>query len=278
MGNGDKAIERRNAVGNYYLCQVKKAKNPYYIESISANIYTIEELCYYLKENIYLIDKTLINEKLCDWIRDELGLKKLYKRLYEQLEREESIGNFILPIFKEIGYLSHQEFKNLQEKIVQIEIQPDDIRRKLKADYLLEYKMYINAISEYSKILQERNPGNMGIQFYASVLNNMASAYAQLFLFEEAADCLWQSYGIVKSKETYKRYLNCLVICLPPARCDEKFKELKVPDELRQKIQARVKEISISAKESARAGELAEIPMEEIVESLKKEYHKSTCS
>ena len=72
--------------------------------------------------------------------------------------------------------------------------------------------------------------------------------------------------------------MNCLVICLPPARCDEKFKELKVPDELRQKIQARVKEISISAKESARAGELSEIPMEEIVESLKKEYHKSTCS
>lgn len=265
-------------MGEYYLCQVKRAKNPYYIESISANIYTIEELCYYLKENIYLIDQTIINEKLCDWIRDELGLKKLYKRLYEQLDREESIGNFILPIFKEIGYLSHQEFKGLQEKIVQIEIQPDDIRKKLKADYLLEYKMYINAISEYSQILQERNPGNMGIQFYASVLNNMASAYAQLFLFEEAADCLWQSYGIVKSREIYRRYLTCLAICLPPAKCEERFRELKVPEELHNQITGRIKDICAQAKDSEKAEKLAQMPIGEVVGQLKEDYHKSTCS
>ena len=125
-------------MSGYVLCQIKKAKNPYYIESISTNIYSIEERCNYLKQNIYLIDNTIINEKLCDWIRDELGLTKLYRKLYQQLEKDESIGNFILPIFKEIGYLSHQEFQQIQEEISKIEIQPDDLRRKMKADYLVE--------------------------------------------------------------------------------------------------------------------------------------------
>ena len=62
------------------LCQVRLAKNPYYIESISTNIYSIEELCFYLQNNIYLIDQTIVNEKLCKWVRDELGLERLSRR------------------------------------------------------------------------------------------------------------------------------------------------------------------------------------------------------
>lgn len=51
-------------MSGYILCQVKRAKNPYYISNISTNIYSIEELCYYLYHNIYLLDETIINEQL----------------------------------------------------------------------------------------------------------------------------------------------------------------------------------------------------------------------
>ena len=53
-------------MSGYHLCQVKKARHPYFIESISTNIFTIEELCFYLEKNIYLLDQTIINEKLLD--------------------------------------------------------------------------------------------------------------------------------------------------------------------------------------------------------------------
>ena len=64
----------------YILCQVKRAKVPYYIENISMNIYSIEELCYYMYHNIYLLDETIINEGLCFWLRDELNLRRLYQK------------------------------------------------------------------------------------------------------------------------------------------------------------------------------------------------------
>ena len=77
---------------------------------------------------------------------------------------------------------------SLQEKIRTIEIQPEDLRRRIKADYLVEYHMYNNAIQEYSTLLKKRNPGKKWcVQFYAAVYANLASAYARLFLFEEAA-------------------------------------------------------------------------------------------
>ena len=53
-------------LSGYILCQTKKADLPYFIENISTNIYTLEELCYYLYHNLYLIDETIINEELCD--------------------------------------------------------------------------------------------------------------------------------------------------------------------------------------------------------------------
>ena len=39
-------------MSGYILCQVKRAKLPYYIENISTNIYSIEELCFYFYHNL----------------------------------------------------------------------------------------------------------------------------------------------------------------------------------------------------------------------------------
>ena len=63
-------------MSSYILCQIKRASLPFYIKNISMNIYSIEELCYYLYHNIYLLDETIINEHLCDWLKKELGLNR----------------------------------------------------------------------------------------------------------------------------------------------------------------------------------------------------------
>lgn len=62
-------------MSGYILCQAKKAQTPYFIENISTNIYSLEELCYYLYHNLYLVDKTIVNEGLCGWIAEELSFR-----------------------------------------------------------------------------------------------------------------------------------------------------------------------------------------------------------
>ena len=241
-------------MSGYHLCQVKKAKHPYYIESIGTNIYTIEELCFYLQQNIYLVDGSIMNEALCCWVRDELGLKRLGRKLAERLEeaRKGSIAGFILPIFREIEYLSPDEYHKVQEQISSIEIQPEDLRRKMKADYLMKYGMYGNAIREYYQLLRERNPGKLGVQFYASVLDSMAAAYGR----------------------TWNRYLSVLPLFLSKEAYRARLKELSVP-------RAQIDRI-----EMKNAGYLrAEIPKrrkelrpEEFLEQIKERYYKSACS
>ena len=55
-------------MGSLILCHKKKASQPYKITRIHRKIYTIEELCYYLCNNLYLIDYTIMNEKICEWL------------------------------------------------------------------------------------------------------------------------------------------------------------------------------------------------------------------
>ncbi len=61
-------------MGSLILCHKKRAKRPFEISRVHMRIYTIEELCYYICNNLYLIDYTIVNERLCRWIGDELEL------------------------------------------------------------------------------------------------------------------------------------------------------------------------------------------------------------
>ena len=143
-------------MSGYILCQVKRAKLPYYIENISTNIYSIEELCFYFYHNIYLLDSTILNEELCFWIRDQLGLKKLADNLYKHLDDDDmKVGDFILPVFKEINYLSLEEFRRLNQQIQQLAKEPEVLRQKRKGDYLMEHGKYVNAIKVYQRALRQ---------------------------------------------------------------------------------------------------------------------------
>lgn len=261
---------------SFDLCQMKPAAKPYYIESISTNIYSIEELCFYLYENICLIDHTIVNEVLCDWIRDELGLKKLYRQLYEQLEKQEGIGYFILPIFRETGYLTAQQMREMQEKISKLEVQPEDVRQKLKGDYLVKCGMYSNAMHEYYQILQRKGPGNLGAQFYAEIWNNLGCAYARMFLFKDAADCYLTAWKLVRTKEILRKYVSTLPLYMPKEQYKKKLKDLGADSYLVSKIQEYNSKVCKDAVKSDEMKWLKEEPIEKIVEELKENYCRSS--
>ena len=84
-------------MNGYILCQVKKAEKPFYIENISTNIYSIEELCYYLYNNLYLVDSSLISNQLCTWLEEELDLPKLAAKLKPFIGKEAGLEEILYP-------------------------------------------------------------------------------------------------------------------------------------------------------------------------------------
>ncbi|MDD3337907.1 MAG: hypothetical protein PHS82_03525 [Lachnospiraceae bacterium] len=258
-------------MSGYRLCQTKRAEIPYYIENISANIYAWEELCYYIHHNIYLLDSTIINEELCDWIRDELDLKQLYQKLYKVLEENQSLGDFILPIFKVNNYLTHEEFRELNNQLVRLEEQPSVVRQKLKGDYLVEHKKYINAIKVYRQALVDVKDTNLGGQFIGGVYHNMGCAYMRMFLYEEALDCFRKTYEQVLTPAALKTYLSAYAVTKPQEKYQQKLEDLQVEERLRTEIREELEQARIQVPEGD-----SEEDIRALLDNLTREYHNST--
>ena len=94
-------------MSGYILCQTKKAEVPYYIENISTNIYSLEELCYYLYHNLYLVDSSVINENLCVWISEQLELPRLAAKIRPHLGKFASAEDVLVSYFQgdQLSYL-----------------------------------------------------------------------------------------------------------------------------------------------------------------------------
>lgn len=277
-------------MGDYILCQHKRTESPYYIDNISTNIFSIEELCFYLYHNIYLLDETIINDSLCQWIKEELGLKSLGIRLQGMLKEAIDVESFILPIFKEIHYLSQAEYKELGLKLEHLAERPELVRKKLKGDYLIRYGKYINGIKVYEKVLESPEESNLGGQFRGSVYHNMGCAYAKLFQMDEALACFKSAYEYMHTKGALKSYVYAVFMADSWEAYEQKAAELGVDvrtkaemDEELRKGMAGVEPSQnqldfVNAKKEKEEGDLEGYyrSMDALLERMTEEYHKNT--
>ena len=142
-------------MSGYILCQTKKADKPFFVESINTNIYSLEELCYFLYHNLYLVDSSVINENLCTWISEELDLPRLAAKLRPHLGKFASAEDVLYPVFKEINYLTYDELKALNVKLAKLDQEAPLLRKKRKGDALVANKMYVSAIKVYQQLLKK---------------------------------------------------------------------------------------------------------------------------
>ena len=185
-------------MGTVKLCAHEMARTPYLMDATGAAVYSIEELAYYLYENIYLIDDRIMGEKLYNWIEREIQLETLAEKLRSSQGTGNHVYNQVMTILKASRYYSESELNLLSEKIKSISGLQTQERMKCRGDEFLQNENYWAAISEYERILSIRQSSKLKVDFYAKVWNNMAGCYARLFLFEKAAACYENAYQFQK--------------------------------------------------------------------------------
>ena len=260
-------------MSGYILCQTKKAERPYFIENISTNIYSVEELCYYLYHNLYLIDKTIINEELCIWIGEELNLPGLAAKIRQFLGQDIHVDDVIYPVFKEINYLTYEELKALNSRLVLISKESADMRQKQKGDSLMENGMYVNAIRVYQKLLERTDLEEQRKGFVSDVWHNLGCAYSYLFQMEKAMECFWEAFLTQSDPKELVCYLLAYRSVKKPQEYENRLKELNVSEEVKDTLKKALDEFAQKKEVSIRPGKA-----DEMLEKLTGEYHRSTGS
>lgn len=194
-------------MSSFILCHKQKAKKAYEIARIHRKIYTIEELCYYLCNHLYLIDYTIMNEKLCDWLKEELGLDELAGNLRRMLEQNVTMEQFVVTILAYSSIYTTGELNRIQDVLEKLKNQKPVEKQKYKADNLLESGSIKSAIMAYQEILRSEKDDSVDGKFYGKIYANLGTAYGQLFLYKEAAKMYEAAYQICEERSMLKAYL-----------------------------------------------------------------------
>ena len=204
-------------MGSLILCNKKRAKQPYEISRIHIRIYTIEELCYYISNNLYLIDYTIMNRRLCNWIDDELSMTDLAEKLRLMLDQNASLEEFVLAILRGAYLYSPSEIAKTSSLLAHLKNQKDVEKAKYKADSLLKTEEYASANLIYQTLINQDWDDSVERGFYGQIYNNAGVAYGRMFLYKEAAAMFKKAYEILEDPDVLRAYLYCCYRYLPEA-------------------------------------------------------------
>lgn len=240
------------------LCTGKLAENPYYIVGIGMNIYSIEELCFYLVRNAYIIDNDIMDDKLCDYIKDELCLPDLSYALKSLLARKVSLGQFVSTLLEMTGYIDEEELKKVKQILVDNASLSFSEKRKKRADNLLEARKFTRAIDEYQYILNGMKPSE-DKETYALILHNIGVAYAQLFMYDKAAYYFREAMDLCDNRDILIHYLQSLRMTMKRETYERFVLRMGYEDSIIKEVEGRLVEAKDSNTESEYARDIEEI-------------------
>ena len=212
-------------MSNVILCQGTYATTPYFITEACVHIFSIEELCFYIYNNAFLLDDTFVNERLADWIENELNLEKVATTIRSIIDKPRALENLARIMNNEIGYYSEDEWSTLIGDIANNSRVSLDARRKVRADGLLNSGRYVKAMEEYEGILC--NITDNDERLVAGIYHNLGVCSAKLFLFDKAAVYFEKAYDSYANTESYQEMLWALKLSLQPSKYLEYLSEHK---------------------------------------------------
>jgi len=201
-----------NGIMRVSVCVGDYAKTSYCIPGLELQVFCMEELCYCLRENAFLLDLSLLDEELVSWIDRACGVTELAGMLYPLVRKQGSLSAFVTLIQEYVGLYDENAIRELEGVLKEGAGLSRIEKRKNQIDYLVGKKKYAAAVHQYDDLLagwQEEGirgaelPGN-GVK--AQILHNKGVALAGMMEYAEAAEAFRAAYDLGKSAESYLSY------------------------------------------------------------------------
>ncbi len=197
-------------MGKLILCSGVLAKQPFHFSLTDTYVYSIEELCYYLYHNIYIVTEDTFDEHLVAWLREQVCLETMSQKLSQMIENQNSMKDMIVSILCSADYYTESEIKELIMVMDEINHRTPKEKQKIKANNYLKFHNYSKAAMEYEKLLQGDFGDGLSTEEYGDILHNLATIYIHTSSYMEAAKVFKEAYSRNHRDETLQQYLHAL--------------------------------------------------------------------
>ena len=136
------------------LCRNKVAVNPLYVSYSDVHLYTEEELCYYIYNNIYIITNDFVSDELIHFLRYETKDVPLAGRVEELRRNNAGLAMILVTILKSVDYYSVSEIDEISGMLSTLDSQNSYERLRSRADTYLDRKNYYNRLlqTDYKRV------------------------------------------------------------------------------------------------------------------------------
>lgn len=277
------------------VCVGDYATTPYCIAGLDIRVYCMEELCYCLRENAFLLDLSLLEERLVDWIDVECGIKELARELYPMVRKQGSLSAFVTLILEYVGLYDSDTIREVEKVLKEGSGLSGIEKRKNQVDYLVRKKKYPAAVHRYDDLLsrwqeETKRGAEMPLgRVKAGILHNKGVALSCMMAYEAAAECFREANEIEPSAESYQAYLAAKRMGLDEGDYLTFVAEHPESYEQSLKLEKEIERLSESFHEQEAGVRLAELKewrfggnkqkyydeLERIVQALKESYRSS---
>lgn len=207
-------------MGKVILCSARQAVVPYTFMNTKVEVYSYEELCFYIYNNIALLNPEQFQGKLVQWLKSELGMEELAVTVMEKLASQDTFTNILAAILSAGEYYSEKEVQAFVEKQNLLALLPDEEKEKLRADSFLMYKRMLKAISLYDDILR-REAEIKDQNFLGNVYHNKGTALAKNMELTKAKLCFLEAYKRNKKRASLEAYVILRLLEAPRETVEE---------------------------------------------------------
>lgn len=187
------------------LCIGDYAKNGYEPEYMGIKVYSLEELCFFIKENAYLLDQGFVEEGLANWLIQECGLKELGEELKKASRKRASLKSFVGIILEYSCFFAKEVNREIENIIVENSSLSIYEKKKARADALVKKGHYGLAGKEYGKLLQML-PDDLTV-LKGDIYHGCGVCLAKMFYFTLAGDYFLKAHALTGKVASYQQYL-----------------------------------------------------------------------
>lgn len=205
----------------FILAKGRVADKPYEMPYTGKKVCSVEELCYYIYNNIYSINEDFFQPSLPVWMRDELGLSELADKLKEMIEEEHGLKDLVVTTLCGCDYYQEEEIRKIVEVLDEINNLPVFRKKKIKADNYLRAGRYGRGLTEYRKLLHGSYAVNFTPEEYGDILHNQGIAHFYTSSFAEAKGDFREAFVRNNKRDSLQHYLWILLM----EGEDKKFEE-----------------------------------------------------
>ncbi len=196
---------KEGVISNLLLCAGRESNNGITLRKFDIRLHSIEELCYLIENNAFMIEAEDFSDDLLEWIENGCLLEPLASELRFLKNNKASSKKLVMTVIDYVKYNYPEKIADILSAQESSENMDYYDRKILRAKFMVDAGFLANAFELYTEV--EKSLPDTAISKLCRVYHNQAVILAKLFYFDSAAELFLKEYKLGHNENAFISFL-----------------------------------------------------------------------